>query len=145
MLYQLREVNEMHCEFHYKLWIRKTFQELKNRLGHFELGIMKMTWNCDKKKQPLIEYTLRVHRKCNYRFKEKYKICSLQNAQKWFVIAKSMRSIDTETESMVLKLFILILYKYVISNYEMPSVRNYFIKRKKERKWTFIDDLLLLT
>lgn len=64
-----------------------------------------------------------------------------------------MRSIDTETESMALKLFILILYKYVISNCEMPSsVRNYFIKRErgKERdsereKWTFIDNLLSLT
>lgn len=45
-----------------------------------------------------------------------------------------MQSIDTETESMLLKLFILILYKYVISNYEMPSVRNYFIKRERERE-----------
>lgn len=115
------EVSEMRCELH-ELQIESA--------KHFILIIVLAisSWVSYRLQKIAIRRTvidwihvksLCTHRKCNYRLvKEKYKFCSLQNAQEWFVIAKSMQSIDMKTESMALKLFILILYKYVISNCE---------------------------
>lgn len=47
------------------------------------------------------------------------------------VIAKSMQSIDTRTKPMALKLFILILYRYVKL---MPSICNYCTMQERERE-----------